>query len=223
MSARALDMVAAAKVSADEDMFALVPVDADWAVVEAHTSPRHTSERMRANDPVKYDILKRALQGGATISGLAHSHKVGIHTLYAIIERDLGGLAQFNQQRAQGWRNVANLCVERAHELVPKAKSLTELGMLGGIAEDKAAMLSGTPGLVVRHEHVSVSAREEMEAVINSMKEEARQAQGRVVEMEGGTEGRSDGGIGGSDASGSGLSIPPSLRPSVPHSGKEDA
>ena len=125
MSARALDMAGPAQVSPDEDMFALVPADADWSVMEAHTSPRHTAERMRVNDPQKYDILKRALQGGATISGLALSHKVGSHTLYAIIERDLGGLAQFNSQRAQGWRNVANLCVERAHELVPKAKSLT--------------------------------------------------------------------------------------------------
>lgn len=183
MSAALMD----APARTEDEQFLLLPLgEGFWKEDETQHGPKHTAGRMLKNDPEKYATLRRALDGGATISGLVRSHKVGAHTLYAIIEREWGSLDQFNALMGQKFRNVANLGLERMAELIPEAKSLAEVSMATGIAFDKAAAASGTPALVVRHEHVGVNARDEMLAMIDQMKAEAmeRRATGRIVEEE---------------------------------------
>lgn len=171
----------------DDDVFELIPFGTDWAENEKKSTPKHTARRLKAADPQKYAILKAALEEGAAKTTLAKTHKVGINTLYAIIDAELGGAEAYNRSLAGKFRNAASLALDAAVERIPDEKSVAVLAMAAGIFYDKAQAASGAPGLVIEHRH---TVQEESMARINAMLAEigmdtpGRPAVGRVIEAE---------------------------------------
>lgn len=164
----------------DDDLFALVPLDADWQDVERMTTPVHTARRLRTNEPMRYETLRRALECGAAITTLATSHKVGIHTLYAIIDAEFGGRDKYHAGLAGKFKAASNMGVDKVMELLPDEKDLMKVGIVTGIMADKALALSGSPQLVIEHRHTSDDGVRKLTEMIEAARE--RIAQGRVVE-----------------------------------------
>lgn len=164
----------------NEDLFALVSADDDWRVLERKTSPEHTGQRLKANEPLRYEQCRRLLDKGVELLVIADCMEVGVNTLYAIIEADLGGQAEYNKTLADRFAKVANLGAARMIQLIPHEKSLVAVSMATGVAFDKMQAAKGAPGLVVEHR---VTVHQEHIDKINAMVAEAQErlTQGRVV------------------------------------------
>ncbi len=201
----------------DDQLFQLIPLGEDWSEYEDKTTPRHTAQRLKSNDPVKFETLRRALEAGSAITTLARSHKVGVNTLYAIIEAELGGREAYHASLAKKFKTAANMGVDKVMELMPSCGDLMQAGIVTGIMADKAMLLAGAPTLIVEHRHTDgPAAAQKLQEMIDEGFRliEERKVQGRVVDGE--TEGMRDG-----ETDGHAPSIPLSLSPSVPQSGKE--
>lgn len=153
-----------------EEQFELILEGEDLREVENARGPVHTAGRIHTHDRGKYDILVRALEGGASLTGLSRSHKVGTHTLYAIIAKHWGSLDSYHAEMAIKCKNVARLGLDKMAELIPGCKSLSEVAIATGVVMDKAMALQGTPGLVIRHEHVDLTQK------ANSLLEDMKRA-----------------------------------------------
>lgn len=173
-----------------DGQFELIADDEDLRRSEQLRGGRHTAGRIRHNDPKTYGILVEALRGAASITGLARAHRIGVNTLYAIIDAEWGSRDAYHKELASGFKTVANLCKDRLLELVPDCKSVAELSMAAGVATDKALALSGGPQLAVLP-----PATEDGTAKLGGMIEQMRsrlaerKITGRVVEPENHKEG----------------------------------
>lgn len=137
----------------DDDLFALIPEGNDWTQYEQKTTAPHTAQRLKKNDPFKYETLKRAIHAGAALKTLARTHKVGINTLYAIIDAELGGQDKYHQRLAGKFKMAMNLGVDTVIEMMPNAASLTEASIATGVMADKALALAGLPTAIVEVRH----------------------------------------------------------------------
>ncbi len=156
-----------------------VPEGDKWT--DETLGPKHTARRLKSREPVKYAILKRALEDGAAITTLARSHKVGVNTLYAIIEADLGGLDAYHQSLQGKFKKLINLGLDRAAELLPAEKNLVPVMMAVGVSADKLMALQGLPTSIVEVRHTVNTA--EMDRFNEQLRElRARKVEGRVIE-----------------------------------------
>jgi hypothetical protein len=153
------------------DDFALIPLDAEWSTMEAQRGPKHTATRLKTNDPQRYDILTTALREGAAITTLARSHRVGVNTLYAIIDAELGGLDKYHADLAGKFRRAVWLGVDKVNELMPLEKDVMKAGVVTGIMADKLMTLSGLPTAIVRVEHaVNEETAKKLEDMIAALR-----------------------------------------------------
>lgn len=153
--------------------------------LEAVNGPRHTGQRIKRTDPRRYDLILTALKEGMGITKTMRLHRVGQNTVYAIIDADYpGGRAGYDATMADQMAKVSRLCAERLEVLIPACEDPTKVAVVMGITEEKLAARRGTPSLTVRHEHVGLSARDELAALIQKSIADARERQvtGRIVE-----------------------------------------
>jgi len=163
------------------------PDMSELEALEAVRGPVHTGQRIKRTHPRRYDLILTALKEGMGITKTMRLHRVGQHTLEAIIATDYpGGKAGYDATMADQLSRVSRLCAERLEVLIPTCEDPTKVAVVMGITEEKLAARRGTPGLIVRHEHASVSARDELAALIEKTMADARERQvtGRVIEAE---------------------------------------
>lgn len=167
----------------DENLMLLeVPEGDKWSGTPGQA---HTAMRMREGDPEKYAAVVEALRSTGNITNTAKAYHVSVHTCYALIEAELGGIEKFREHLKNKAYLGAHVCFERATELAGEMKNGFQVAMMGAVMVDKAAMLAGLPTQVVRHEHVlseqaAAKLAESVEALRASLRE--RRAEGRVVE-----------------------------------------
>lgn len=168
-----------------EEEFYLCGDDVGWQEMERRTDPIHTGKRLKKIDPRKYAQCLRLLGAGVEITVVAECMEVGIHTLYAIIEADMGGQQGYLDAVLPRLKKAQNLLASRLMTLIPQEKDLMKTGVVLGIVSDKIAQMSGAPQLRVdvnvRHDHSGLI--EKLAAAQQLM----RQAQGVVLEAESGT------------------------------------
>lgn len=168
----------------DEELFQLVSDNISWHEMELKTTPVHTAQRLRANDPKLYEQCRRLLACGVEITVISESMNVGVHTLYAIINAELGGQEEYNKGLAERFTRVVNLGVARMQKLIPEEKSLAAVAMATGVCADKAASLKGAPGLVVEHRvTVHAEAIDDLNAAVVEAQNALRRAHGKVVDV----------------------------------------
>ena len=167
----------------DGELFALMPDDLDWRQMELASSPAHTAQRLKANDPRTYERCRRLLAGGVDITLVADSMNVGENTLYRIIANELGGIDEYHKRLGEECGNVAMMGVARIKALLPHEKNLTAVTIATGTMIDKHLAAKGMPSLVVEHRHTG--DHDEKIAQLNAMAAQVRErlTQGRVVEM----------------------------------------
>lgn len=174
-----------ASPEAQTEEFELIAENEDLREVEGLRGPVHTASRIYQHDRERYDMMVTALRGGVSITALSKSHRIGTHTVYAIIAREWGDVSAYHAELATLCKSAARLGVDRIMELIPDAKSLSEVSIATGVLLDKAQQLSGAPQLRVdvnvRHDHSGLI--EKLQAAQQLM----RQAQGVVLEAESGT------------------------------------
>ena len=174
----------------DEELFApfeLLADDANWQEMEKKTTPKHTAQRLKLHDPIKYETLRRTLAEFQGISKTARAHKVGVNTLYAIIEADLGGLNKYNTDLAKQFKRAAHMCVEKVIELAPDVKDFMQAGIVAGIMAQRSQELSGGPQLVIEHRHVDSGGVQKLQAMLDEARAKmaTRIVSGRIVESDG--------------------------------------
>jgi len=164
-------------------LFELLPEGLDWQQMERDSTPAHTAQRLKSNDPLTYERCRRLLVQGVEITGVATAMEVGVNTLYAIIERECGGMDEYHKTLGDKFAKVAMLGASRMAVLMPQEKNLGVVAMATGIAYDKHLAAKGMPSLVVEHRHTG--DHDEKIAQLNAMAAQVRErlAQGRVVEM----------------------------------------
>lgn len=169
----------------EEEVFELIAENEDLRDVEARRGPRHTAERIYKHDRQRYDMIVTALRGGASITLLSRSHRVGTWSIYAIIDKAWGSRKAFHAELAERCRSVARMGIDRMAEIITEEKNL----MAASIAVEKmmvaAQMLDGAPQLRVdvniRHDHSDLIDK------LNAAQALMRQARGVVLEAESGT------------------------------------
>lgn len=170
----------------DDDLFALVPYDGtDLEKYEKETNPRYTAERLRANEPIRYETIRRSLLEGQTIGVIRRTNKCGNGVIYAILDRMEGGREAYRARCAGKMKDVAHLCADLLLEKLHEEKDVMKIGVVMGIATDKTLALSGQPGLVVEVRHtIDATAEEAFNAKLARAREELaqRKVTGRVVE-----------------------------------------
>lgn len=169
----------------EEDEFYLCGDDVGWQEMERRTDPVHTGKRLKKSDPRKYEQCLRLLGAGVEITVVSECMEVGIHTLYAIIEADMGGQQGYLDAVMPRLKKAQNLLASRLMTRIPEEKDLMKLGVVLGIVSDKIVQMSGAPQLrmevSVRHDHSDLI--EKLQAAQALM----RQAEGQVIEAESGT------------------------------------
>lgn len=165
----------------DEDFFALVDDNEDWREYEKKTTPVHTAARLKKNDPLRYEQCRRLLECGVELLVIAECMKVGVNTLYAIIDNELGGQDAWQKGMEGRMTRVFNLGVSRISQLLLTTKSLAEASMATGVIFDKLQMLKGAPGVIVEQRITVHSEKlESLNALAQEVKE--RLAKARVIE-----------------------------------------
>lgn len=168
----------------DENLLLDVPEGDRWTGTPGQA---HTAMRMKLGDPEKYAAVTEALRSTGNITNTAKAYHVSVHTCYAIIEAEMGGIEKFREHLMKKATLGAHVCFERATELAGEMKNGFQVAMMGAVMVDKAQMLAGLPTAVVRHEHelsdvAAAKLAESVEALRASLRE--RRAQGVVVEGE---------------------------------------
>ncbi len=169
----------------DENLLLDVPEGDQWTGTPGQA---HTAMRFKERDPEKYAAVTDALRTSGNITQTAKAFHVSVHTCYAIIEAELGGIEKFRLHLQKKAFLGAHVCFERATELAGEMKNGFQVAMMGAVMVDKGQMLAGLPTQVVRHEHfvseeAAAKLAEGLEALRAKVRAE-REAQGRVVEEE---------------------------------------
>ena len=187
-SAAIMDPASVASMS-DEDLFALVPYDgSDLAKMEARTNPTYTAERLRVNEPVRYETIRRGIEQGLSIASIRRTNRCSNGLIYAIIDRMPGGREAYHAKVAGKLKDLAHICVDSLVETIADEKDPVKRAIVLGVAVDKYMALSGQPQLVVEHKvTIDQNQMEEYNAKLRAAREQLasmRQASGRVIEAE---------------------------------------
>jgi len=173
----------------DDDLFALVPYDGtDLEEQERRTNPTYTAERVRINEPIRYETIRRGLEQGLTIASIRRSHKCGNGLIYAILDRMPGGRDAYRDRLAGKLRDLAHLCADGLLETIGDEKDSVKKGIVMDQAIRGYLSISGQPQLTVEHKvTIDTTEMEKFNEKLRAAREQLatmKQATGRVIDAE---------------------------------------
>lgn len=121
-----------------------------------------TGERFRLCHPAKYKVAVRLWTEGVSVAAISELLSVSRQTLSQCFSKIAASqpVEQAKKENAVRWRYLAKLTLGRLEEILlsdnPDKELLKALSVLGGIAEEKAELLSG--GATARVEYVEPAA-----------------------------------------------------------------
>jgi hypothetical protein len=146
--------------AAQPDLPALAPEVA--ADVEAHeaTTGRYTAERLHEREPRLYMAAISLLARGHSDRETAEILRVHHRTIAAVRERERASAAMDarKQQLAGEFERLASIAARTARDRIedaPGSVSVRDLGVVAGIAADKAQLLAGEPTARIEVERVA--------------------------------------------------------------------
>lgn len=173
----------------DDDLFALVPYDgSDLVEQERRTNPTYTAERLRQNEPMRYETIVRGLREGLSIAAVRKTNKCSNGLIYAIIDRMPGGRDAYHARVAGKLKDLAHICADSLLESIADEKDNVKKAIVLGVAVDKYLAISGQPQLVVEHKvTIDHSEMERFNEKLRAAREQLtsmKQAPGRVIDVE---------------------------------------
>jgi hypothetical protein len=117
--------------------------------------------QLKSSDPARYELVVNLLAEGS-LSQRQVSRLAGVsrNLVSGIAKSQTADIEPLKQKIAAGARNLSQLCIERATELVldDKAKvSLRDLMIAAGVATDKSLVLAGQASSIVEFRSVDPS------------------------------------------------------------------
>lgn len=116
---------------------------------------RHSGRYIKERNPKLFAALETLIKWGVPIEEIAEMTNIGRNTISAIANGIVPlSLEHHKREMIHGLQHLSRACVRRAIEIVESGGEVTlqQLGVVMGIATEKAELLQGNPTHIVVHQ-----------------------------------------------------------------------